>query len=330
MLRYFLPFLLALSCTSCATIFNARTENIKIRTSEPSQLVYQRDTITEISYEKTLHVPRSPEALELRVISDKDEEVYFEVKSGDSFAFWGLNSYFNYGLGMLVDMKNPKRYSYPKHVYVDFETGEFFPFFPIDSWDISRKNVIKFNPFRLAGPIHPGFEFSYERFHSFKHSSQLSLAFMANAEGATNFDYAGYRVGWEERFYITSMSRFRPFVGMEIDFVNKVYDSEWIFGIENWHLDTLNNNYTDAYKVHKKLLTFTPKFGMQFFFAQTITLDFSAGLGIRRRNVSHSERINPNDLMEIPRHPDLRYDANKPGNEWVAALPIQIRVGYAF
>ncbi|MEM7381983.1 MAG: hypothetical protein AAF361_12405, partial [Bacteroidota bacterium] len=205
----------ALIFQSCATLLNSRTERISIRSSEPTQLVYQGDTLHELSYEKELHVPRGKEPLYASVITLEDREIPMEVNSGESFAFW-LNGYTNYGIGMLIDMDNPRRYSYPREVYIDVENDEYFPFVPIDAFPLEKRNVFKLNPFRLLGPIHPGFELSYERFHNYSVSTQLSVAFLSNSEEEANFDYAGYRLGIEQRFYFSRLSRFRPFLGFEI------------------------------------------------------------------------------------------------------------------
>ena len=108
---------LAFGCSSCASILNPSHRAMTIYTPGPSKIIIKKDTLhTEVN-EVHFLVPRSKDTLNLRVITDSSDES-FSILAKSSFAYY-LNIPYNYGLGMLVDQKNPKRYTYPRRIYLD-------------------------------------------------------------------------------------------------------------------------------------------------------------------------------------------------------------------
>lgn len=108
-----LPFL----TMSCATIMNRSYTDITVHTTAPGKIIYNRDTITTYANKAYLTVRRKKEKLKIVATTDSLART-FEVKPQSSFMYW-FNIYCNGGAGMLVDRKNPKRYSYPKNVYIN-------------------------------------------------------------------------------------------------------------------------------------------------------------------------------------------------------------------
>jgi hypothetical protein len=102
--------------SSCATLLNGRKATIDVHTTRPSTITVG---VFEYNVQKkvTIAVPRSKEPLVIKVVADSLEKEV-SVKAKTSFAVYA-NLLFNYGLGLLVDLKNPKRYTYPRHVYLD-------------------------------------------------------------------------------------------------------------------------------------------------------------------------------------------------------------------
>lgn len=108
---------LAFGCCSCATILNPSHKAITIHTPGPSKIIIKKDTLHTEANEVSFLVPRSKEPLNLRVLADSTDQ-YISIPARSSFAYY-LNIPYNYGLGMLVDQKNPKRYTYPRRIYLD-------------------------------------------------------------------------------------------------------------------------------------------------------------------------------------------------------------------
>lgn len=103
--------------TSCATIMNQSHESITIYTTEPSKIILNYDTIKTIDNKANLKVERKKEPIKITASTDSITKK-IEVKSKNSFAYWS-NIVCNYGLGMFIDRNNPKRYSYPRKIFIN-------------------------------------------------------------------------------------------------------------------------------------------------------------------------------------------------------------------
>lgn len=103
--------------TSCATIINQPHENLTIYTTVPSKIIYNGDSIKTIHNKANFRVERNKKPISFIATADSLTKT-FQVKSQNSFMYWS-NIVYNYGIGMLVDRKNPKRYSYPQRIYVN-------------------------------------------------------------------------------------------------------------------------------------------------------------------------------------------------------------------
>jgi hypothetical protein len=112
--------------TSCATIMNQPQKNLTIYTTIPSEIIYKGDTIITVDNKANFRVERNKEPISFIATADSLTKT-FQVKSQNSFMYWS-NIFCNYGIGMLVDRKNPKRYSYPQRIYVNSADtiGRFF------------------------------------------------------------------------------------------------------------------------------------------------------------------------------------------------------------
>ena len=103
--------------TSCATLFNAPHKNVAIFTTEPSIIIHEQDTIETIQNRVNLQVKRQNAPMTIVAITDSLTKT-INVAQKKSPAFW-LNIPFSYGLGMLVDMRNPRRFSYPGTIFIN-------------------------------------------------------------------------------------------------------------------------------------------------------------------------------------------------------------------
>lgn len=105
--------------TSCASIMNQSHTHITVYTTEPSEIILNRDTILTIDNQATLKVERKNEVINIIATSDSlTKEI--EVEPKNSIMFYS-NIFFNYGFGMLLDRKNPKRYAYPQRIFINSE-----------------------------------------------------------------------------------------------------------------------------------------------------------------------------------------------------------------
>lgn len=109
--------LLTFGLSSCASLLNSRRERVDIITPVPTRAVVGQDTFVHHQNRIRLRVARSAQPLKVKLLTGKSANDFW-IPSRNSFAFW-FNLYANYGLGMLIDSNNPKRYSYPRKVMIN-------------------------------------------------------------------------------------------------------------------------------------------------------------------------------------------------------------------
>ncbi|HOY21299.1 MAG TPA: hypothetical protein PLC89_28555 [Haliscomenobacter sp.] len=109
--------LLAVGCTSCASILNPRYKSMSVFTQQPSKVIIRSDTLHTEANQVNFLIPRSKDSLKLVIVTDTSRQT-FQIASRSSFAYY-LNIVYNYGLGMLIDHGSPKRYTYPRRIYLD-------------------------------------------------------------------------------------------------------------------------------------------------------------------------------------------------------------------
>lgn len=128
--------LLPLIFGSCATVLNGPTQTIHLaKGAGVRHLSVEGHTPADSSFQTgalLYSVARSRVPLVIHLDTDTGQRTVV-LKPHISLAFW-LNIYFNYGLGMLVDMNSPKRYSYPAFSYFGKPGARIFRkrFNPID------------------------------------------------------------------------------------------------------------------------------------------------------------------------------------------------------
>jgi len=114
-------FAISVFLSSCATILNGPAQNIQITTDEKIRRVSVdnalfADSIAHESQSSRIYlVRRSHTTLFIHAQFDSGEKI-IRLQPHNSFAFW-LNIE-NYGIGMLVDKNNPKRYGYRRWNYL--------------------------------------------------------------------------------------------------------------------------------------------------------------------------------------------------------------------
>ncbi len=326
-LTFVILLISALLLNSCATIFNSRQTTLNIITNQPSRLVVANDTLKNKSNNKSIVVNRDKEELKLTVFTDSLTKTV-NLKSFNSFAYWS-NFGFYYGVGMLVDFKNPKRYGYPKTVYVNFNdnTSDYLTFIPIGSADDKYWNILKWTPLKLAAFVNPSVEVSYERRTGQSFSTQVMASYLLPEtilDAGLQFKphIKGFRVALEERFYFKKSAPFGPYIALEVDYLKNSYnhDSNFIFDF---------SNYRDTVSIKKENYSFNFKIGHQIIIKQ-FSIDLYAGLGFRYKNVKHFNKMNPEGEIERPRHPNIVSISNQEGKYSALSIPLNVRIGWTF
>lgn len=126
MTKYHLALIvILLFFSSCATVLNSPVQMIIISTDKKIKVIsVDRVTVIDSSFKKVnetkaYYIPRSNEPLKVNLEIDSTPKTIFLLPK-KSFAYW-CNIPYTYGIGMLVDKDNMKRYGYSKRNYLELE-----------------------------------------------------------------------------------------------------------------------------------------------------------------------------------------------------------------
>lgn len=300
-------------CSSCATVFNKSEQKISLWTNEPTQLIVATDTLSTKSTQHFFTAKRQKAPLPITVLGDSLQRK-FELATHDSFAY--TSNYFfphvNLLLGYLIDRKADKRYAYPTVVSVDLNQNQR------DYYDYNLfkkvKQLIKVTPLKIFGFHNASIELAYERPTGSDFSTQLMVSYLiSNSIYRRSADLKentkGYRLALEERFFFKKDAPYGPYFALELDYLNKHSYTKREFAPYEDGLDPFDyyeDSYKDTFIVNATYLSRNFKFGYQKEFSR-IFIDMYIGLGVRKRNISHSDRINPADVLLSYQHFDTEY-----------------------
>ena len=136
-MRYLLFIAPAFALGSCATYMNEPIRKMDVITNKPALVIVNDDTLRS-KYNKThLAVARSKKPVTITTITDSIKKSV-TVKPRSSFAYFA-NVLCNYGIGLLVEKNHPKRYTYPRRVYIDVADTST-SYFTNQNFPVSRNN----------------------------------------------------------------------------------------------------------------------------------------------------------------------------------------------
>lgn len=327
--------LIGLIFNSCATILNSRTESIAIQTSEPAKIKISNDIYGSDFTSHWVTVERSRDPLQVLAYSEQKSKTV-NIKSRNSVAYW-LNLYPYFLPGFLVDMNNPKRYSYPKNIYIDMsDDSNGYKRYRLDSSSVCKyTNIFKVTTLKPISLYNSGIEVAYEKKTSNKFSTQVSAAYLFSGnsdwlEEDIKPGIKGFQVGVEERLYLRKSAPNGPYVGFELNHLRNKYRAEgWYDASDLRSDDEFYHVYADSISISKKTYSFNFKIGYQLI-RKRLSIDFYTGLGARYKNIVHSDRLNPEDELASDMHPFGYWFSNRAGKYWTVSIPFNVRIGWAF
>jgi hypothetical protein len=214
MIKYhFIIILLFLILCSCASLLNRPTQRIDIVTNKHADVRINGEVLLNAKKRTKFIALRDIRPIEVSIFNDSISKDLL-LDSRNSFAYY-LNIYPSLGLGFLVDKDSPKRYAYPKRIYVDMTN--------------------KLNTFTTYNPeISKG---SLQLHYSMPWINNFFLNPINENSSKTNTGFMGVMVGLDyyysaNRFFNLSASSvmdfFMPFPGAvdfsgEFDFMNSTF-----------------------------------------------------------------------------------------------------------
>jgi len=175
--------------SSCASILNNIVQKVAINSDKRIEVVSVDSSLKILDHNEFFYVVRSRNPLRVNLkIDGKDSTIL--LKSHNSVAFWA-NIDFNYGVGMLVDLKNPKRFAYPKRTYLNIKDAKVYEnrFAPTlkgtINWNIAIPYVNSFNIKTTGMNKNLAGFWGFETGLDYYYKDNRFLSF--NAGAATNF-----------------------------------------------------------------------------------------------------------------------------------------------
>jgi len=330
-----LPVLLILFLfTSCATLLNRRSCEVKLSAVPAGAKIIYKDSI--YNSPATLRVRRSKKPLQVMGVFDSIHKDFTIPAALNGMFLFGNLAGMPCPVGYLIDFTNPKRFCYRKKY-----TLNLFDTVSIVLPDVKPKqirlhdgfakiekgqyrNTFKFSPFNLADFYVPSIQISYERLLRKKLSVQFEFGYVIPT---MHNKQQGFKLRTEIRKYLNYRKYGASYFAFEIYYTNTDY---WYEGHFVSFADTLSiNGYTDNVKISKQLYGFNLKFGRQYGFGHFV-FEWYLGVGAKYRDIRESDRQNPKDSRPMPKDLNFEYAGNNPGRSWIVNFPINIKIGYRF
>lgn len=326
---------LILLTSSCATVLSSKVSPVKIQSSERVNYIYQNDTLLN----------RSDEPLGANFINDRNalELQYFNGKHSNKISIQPIRAqeyYLNVltpaWAGFLVDELSPRKWAYPRKIYIDVEEGSYLPYFPMDSLRLNKfSNRFSLSPFSAIGDHNPGVDMAYQYHFSDRYAIQLSYEAMVSADSELGRNSSGYRAGLEFKYYLRNTESIRFYLSTNLAYLNKNYTSNQAF--VNSQLQNNNNLieegdiFYEDIRVQKQFFSITTRFGAEYFLSDRWILDGYIGLGPRFRRVEHlNAPANGVHFDEESSWFNIVYGSNQEVNNASANFDLNVRIGFRF
>jgi hypothetical protein len=329
-------FVSGVMLSSCATLFNSKYTTVTVHSEKPRQLVVNTDTLERISNIHEISVLRDKAPLNLTFVDDSLSKS-ISIPSQNSAAYW-LNLYPSVPLflGFYIDTKTKRRYTYPKNIYMDLNNPEntYLSNFSLDSSEIIHPNFLKVTPLKILGTFNPSIELSYGRRTGKHYYSEISLGYIlpesySYSDPIIKPEMKGFTLGLEEKYFYNISGPVSNYVGFECAYLNNQFKDVWTFEKAKKYLDSNYISYQDTIGIKKQTIRFNFKVGRQYVY-ESLVIDIYAGLGLRFKDVRHYDKLNSNDNMYRPRHPNIFYIVSREGKYWTLSLPLNVKIGWNF
>ena len=290
-----LSLLVILTLNSCASILNGRQTTVKISTDRQSKIVYQKDTISINEEEIILRPNRSKKTLVITVLKDSLRGDFY-LKRKTSGLFWA-NIIHSYGVGMLVDLTNNKRFTYPHNIHFTTDSiskkiiisNEKIALLPKNTFFINTSPLQAFDFFSIPMAT-LGAEYFIQ--DNISLSAGYGIKFKNTQTGSYNISYLkdnaiSYR--FETKFYniinFTKNVHLNEQVALEFREVKSQYN----YNINYTEKENPNQNeyITDDFATKKTVTIVNLKYGLLVPLGKRFYLDFYSGFGIRIKKFNH-------------------------------------------
>ena len=312
MLRLFIISAIGLFFSSCATLIHQRSADVNVHSDTDSvKICINNDTTRWYNTPTWINVVRSRNDLLITAKKDHVQKL-IQINSRLSTAFWLGNMFSGIGiLGYAIDLTNPKRFTYPSYVTLNFtgpnqsSTRQYKTWIESDKNPLSfksqnKKFAIKLSPLSLIDEftfptIQGGLEIKLSNRITWYNEVGIKYRQSSFEVSDTSFLKSyGFKVKTEIRYYLpgifglenTNNSMSGYYVGGNIFYNRDCHNTK----IEYYLKKDSTNLLVDNFAVKKDVFGANLVLGLQEPIWNNLLLDLYTGLGIRFRNISNSHR----------------------------------------
>lgn len=305
MKKYTLFFFAVILLNSCASIFHRNTTTVKVSADKESQIIYQQDTLKINRKQLKIEPTRSKKSLKLTVIKDSLQKDFY-LKNKISKTYWA-NILTTYGIGLLVDLTNNKRFTYkhnlhfvtdsikstieisnkkitkiPKNSFFIYTSPlqflDFFnipmatigtEYFPVDNWSLSAEIGYRFT------------DFSYR---------DVNIEFLDEKAKLLRFE-----TKWYNAINFSNNVHLNEYIGLEYRQIKSQYNDN----IDYFFRNGQRNIITDNFATVKTVSTLNLKYGLLMPIGDKFYFDFYTGLGVRTKHFNYSNLEYDSQIHQI-------------------------------
>jgi hypothetical protein len=290
---------------SCASIFNKDTAVIKISSDKKSQVIFKQDTLQIHKKQIKIRPKRAKEVVKLTVLKDSlQKDVYLESKI--STLFWA-NILYTYGLGMIVDLTNDKRFTYKHNLH--FVTDSI-----TNTIEISNKKITsipKNSFFIYTSPLQfldffniPMATVGTEYFpiENFSVSAEAGFRFTDFSNRDVNIEFLDEKARllrfegkWYNAINLSNNVHLNEYIGLEYRQIKSQYNDN----LEYFNRNGLDNLIIDDFATVKTVSIINLKYGILMPIGDNFYFDFYTGLGVRTKQFDYRNLEYDRQIHEI-------------------------------
>ncbi|WP_299100260.1 hypothetical protein [uncultured Winogradskyella sp.] len=281
---------LILFLNSCTTILNSKTTRVNIYASDDSKVEYKNEEIQLKEGQAIIYPLRSNETLQFTISNDSVSTDFRFNREISSLIY--LNIPYTYGLGILIDLTNNKRFTYRRNIFFELDsTTNKYQIFEGKTNPFKQHQTFIYTSPMLAMDVfsQPQLSLGVEYFflNNASFSAEYSTVYTKRLGSSSRlevFENKGRSFRYELKYYnLTKFIRnpkVNEYLGLEARLVRYQYNKRI-----NYYRSNQDINYfvSEQIAVQKSLDIFNIKYGLNFPVGKKMYIDLYTGLGLRKK-----------------------------------------------
>ncbi|WP_026755909.1 hypothetical protein [Sediminibacter sp. Hel_I_10] len=299
-------FMSMLLLSSCTTILNSKTTKVKIYAPEHSKIIYKKDTLVLDEAFVKIHPIRSKDSLSFEVLQDSITAQFNFKRKTSGLLF--LNIPYTYGLGILVDLTNEKRFTYPHNIRFVEDSSLNQLYTTKEKIAPFKRNTIFIytSPLRAIDVFsRPTVTLGTEYFprDNFSVSAEYGMQYIypnSTSSNSLRVKDQGHSLRFEIKYYnllhLSSNPNINDYIGLEARFLRTQFTDNIDYIITNEDLSFYRN---EPIIVQKQANIFNLKYGLNLPIGKALYFDVYGGFGLRFKQIKNPNRMYNPDIHNL-------------------------------